>query len=148
MSKLTPPVALALWLWDRHGLDLDRLPYNVPVICNWSQHSESINPRSLYFCIVEWTKIKTDIFWVQWSMHLYFDMQVIQHVNNFQFIFFISTWSFLTRTTDAQRGNKLHCKAENSLPLPKFLDTDKAYFVCHIGPIFQISLIYAFIGCP
>ena len=24
----------------------------------------------------------------------------------------------------------------------------KAYFVCHIGLIFQISLIYAFIGCP
>ena len=23
-----------------------------------------------------------------------------------------------------------------------------AYFVCHIGPIYQISLIYAFIGCP
>jgi hypothetical protein len=24
----------------------------------------------------------------------------------------------------------------------------KAYFVCHIGPNLQISLIYAFIGCP
>ena len=33
-------------------------------------------------------------------------------------------------------------------PNPKFLGTAKAYFVCHIGPIFQISLIYAFIGCP
>ena len=33
-------------------------------------------------------------------------------------------------------------------PTPKFLGTAKAYFVCHIGPIFQISLIYAFIGCP
>ena len=33
-------------------------------------------------------------------------------------------------------------------PNPKFLDTAEAYFVCHIGPIFQISLIYAFIGCP
>ena len=33
-------------------------------------------------------------------------------------------------------------------PTPKSLDTAKAYFVCHIGPKFQISLIYAFIGCP
>ena len=31
---------------------------------------------------------------------------------------------------------------------PKLLGTAEAYFVCHIGPIFQISLIYAFIGCP
>ena len=31
---------------------------------------------------------------------------------------------------------------------PKFLVTAEAYFVCHICPIFQISLIYAFIGCP
>ena len=30
---------------------------------------------------------------------------------------------------------------------PKFLGTAEAYFFCHIGP-FQISLIYAFIGCP
>ena len=33
-------------------------------------------------------------------------------------------------------------------PNPKFLGTAEAYFVCHIGPIFQISLIYAFIWCP
>ena len=31
---------------------------------------------------------------------------------------------------------------------PKFLGTAKAYFVCHIGPNFQISLIDACIGCP
>jgi hypothetical protein len=35
-----------------------------------------------------------------------------------------------------------------STPTPKFLGTAKAYFVCHIGPNFQIFLIYAFIGCP
>ena len=33
-------------------------------------------------------------------------------------------------------------------PNPKFLGTTEAYFVCHISLIFQISLIYAFIGCP
>ena len=33
-------------------------------------------------------------------------------------------------------------------PTPKFLGTAEAYFVCHIGPIFQIFLIYAFIRCP
>ena len=32
-------------------------------------------------------------------------------------------------------------------PNPKFLGTAEAYFVCHIGPKFQISLIYAFIEC-
>ena len=31
---------------------------------------------------------------------------------------------------------------------PKCLGTAEPYFVCHISPIFQISLIYAFIGCP
>ena len=31
---------------------------------------------------------------------------------------------------------------------PKFLGTVEAYFVCHIGPEFHVSLIYAFIGCP
>ena len=30
----------------------------------------------------------------------------------------------------------------------QFLGVVEAYFVCHIGPIFQISLLYAFIGCP
>ena len=32
-------------------------------------------------------------------------------------------------------------------PTPKFLGTAKAYFICHIGPNFQISLIYVLIGC-
>ena len=35
-----------------------------------------------------------------------------------------------------------------STPTPKFLDMVKAYFLYHIGPNFQISLIYASIGCP
>ena len=33
-------------------------------------------------------------------------------------------------------------------PTPRFFGTAEAYFVCHIGPNFQVSLIYAFIGCP
>ena len=33
-------------------------------------------------------------------------------------------------------------------PSPKLLGTAKAYFVCHIGPNSQISLIYASIACP
>ena len=40
----------------------------------------------------------------------------------------------------------LHDRKSN--PNPKFLGMAKAYFVCHISPKFQISLIYAFIGCP
>ena len=47
------------------------------------------------------------------------------------------------QTTDAQRGNSRKVN-----PNPKFLGTAKAYFVCHIGLFFQISLTYAFIGCP
>ena len=50
------------------------------------------------------------------------------------------------RTTDAQRGKSLHCTAENSLSLPNFQVRPK--HICHIGPIFQISLIQALIGCP
>ena len=42
----------------------------------------------------------------------------------------------------------LSLQGRKSTPTPKFLGTAKAYFVCHIGPNFQISLIYAFIGCP
>ena len=40
----------------------------------------------------------------------------------------------------------LHSRKSN--PNPKFIGTAEAYFVCHIGPKFQVSLIYAFIGCP
>ena len=53
-------------------------------------------------------------------------------------------WWYLTRTTDAQRGNSLHCTAENSIQNPKIFGTAEACFVCHIGPIFQISLIHSF----
>jgi hypothetical protein len=38
--------------------------------------------------------------------------------------------------------------AEKFNPNLKFLGTAKAYFVCHIGPFFQILLIHDFIGCP
>ena len=45
-----------------------------------------------------------------------------------------------------RKSPSLH--GRKSTPTPKFLGTAEAYFVCHIGPNFQISLIYAFIGCP
>ena len=35
-----------------------------------------------------------------------------------------------------------------SNPNPKYIGMAETYFVCHISPKFQISLIYAFIGCP
>ena len=57
---------------------------------------------------------------------------------------------FLGQNTDYGRPERkqpsMHGRKFN--PNPKFLGTAEAYFVCHIGPIFQISLIYAFIGCP
>ena len=45
-----------------------------------------------------------------------------------------------------RKSPSLHGKKSN--PNPKFIDTDQAYFVCPIGPKFQISLVYAFIGSP
>jgi hypothetical protein len=39
-------------------------------------------------------------------------------------------------------------RSRKSNPNPKFLGAAEAYFVCHISPKFQISLIYALIGCP
>ena len=56
----------------------------------------------------------------------------------------------ILQTTDYGRPERrqpsLHSQKLN--PNPKFLGTAEACFVCHIGPIFQISLIYDFIGCP
>ena len=45
-----------------------------------------------------------------------------------------------------RKSPSLHSRKSN--PNPKFLGTADAYVVCHIGPIFQICLINAFIGCP
>ena len=45
-----------------------------------------------------------------------------------------------------RKYSSLHGREFN--PNPQFLDTAKAYFVFHIGSIFKISLIYAFISCP
>ena len=57
---------------------------------------------------------------------------------------------FLHLTTDyrcpVDKSPSLH--GQKSTPTPKILYTAKAYFVCHIGPNFQFSLIYAFIGFP
>ena len=42
-------------------------------------------------------------------------------------------------------GEEMH--GRKSTPTLKFLGTAEAYFVGHISPNFQISLIYAFLGC-
>ena len=42
-----------------------------------------------------------------------------------------------------RKSPSLHGRKSN--PNPKFLCMAEAYFVCHIGPKFQISLIYVFI---
>ena len=54
-----------------------------------------------------------------------------------------------TRTAQTHKSISFIWIVWNTLyvPIPD-LGTTKAYFVCHIGTIFQISLIYAFIGCP
>ena len=46
-----------------------------------------------------------------------------------------------------RKQSSLHSQKFNSNP--KFLGTAEAYFVCHIGPKFQLLFfIYAFIECP
>ena len=68
-----------------------------------------------------------------------------------KFLFFLFEYSNvylvgirkLTKGTDYGRPER----KQPSLHGRKFTSTPKD-FVCHIGPIFQISLIYAFIGCP
>ena len=55
-------------------------------------------------------------------------------------IFLSTDYGRLVRISPSPHGRK-------STPTPKFLATAEAYFVCHIGPNFQISLIYAFNGC-
>ena len=45
-----------------------------------------------------------------------------------------------------RKSPSLHGRKSN--PNSKFLGMAEANFVCHIGPNFQISLIYAFTGCP
>ena len=49
----------------------------------------------------------------------------------------ITDYGRLERKSPSLNGRK-------STPTTKFLGTAEAYFVCHIGPIFQIYLIYAF----
>ena len=72
--------------------------------------------------------------------HIVSNQKVIRNFNK-KNNYWSRLWN-LSRTTDAQRGNSLQCMAKNSIPIP-ILGTAKAYFVCHMGPIFQIS----WIGC-
>ena len=50
----------------------------------------------------------------------------------------------LMLTTDygrpVRKSPSLHGRKSN--PNPKFIGTSEAYLVCHIGPKFQVSLIY------
>ena len=63
---------------------------------------------------------------------------------------YITNFEVIHTTTDygRQERKKPSLHGRKFTPTPKFLGTAEAYFVCHIGPNFQISLIYAFIGCP
>ena len=54
--------------------------------------------------------------------------------------------TFMDYRCQVSKLPSLHGQKSN--PNPKFIGMAEAYFVCHIGPKFQVSLIYAFIGCP
>ena len=85
---------------------------------------------------------------------LYFEQELKEGAKFKLLLFYINIWSdttkYISYATNYRRPVRklpsLHRR--KSTPNPKFLSRAKAYFVCHIGPNFQISLIYAFIGCP
>ena len=61
----------------------------------------------------------------RWNVHEYFLYRETHYQNyhiSFVYVKHAANYviSFESRTTDAQRGNSLHCTAENSLPLPNF----------------------------
>ena len=77
------------------------------------------------------------------------DVEAFWYKGEIKIIYFV--WLYgLPWPTDYGRPERkspsLHDR--KSTPTPKFLGTAEAYFVCHIGPNFQISLIYVFIKCP
>ena len=89
----------------------------------------------------------------------------IRHASFISYIFFDVYNSKGLRCLQLQRGRSLtwltlltdYGRPVRKLPslhswkstyTPKVFATAEAYFVRHIGPNFQISLIWAFIGCP
>ena len=80
---------------------------------------------------------------------MYFICVMVQKMNYKKFIYLCCTYLNLVGNTDfghpERKQPSLHGRKFN--PNPNFLGAAEAYFVCHIGPIFQISLIYALIGC-
>ena len=76
--------------------------------------------------------------WIlKWILGQFLDM----FMGNAKLMFALTDYGRLKKKSRSLHGRKFN-------PNPKFLGTAEAYFVCHIGPLFQISLIYAFIGCP
>ena len=53
-----------------------------------------------------------------------------------------------TRTTDAQRGNSLHCTAENSIPIPNFQVRPKHILCATSAQFFRYLWFMPYIGCP
>ena len=78
----------------------------------------------LCFCIDGFSKLKT----------------FLGLISAFKRVVIHTDYEHLVRKSPSLHGRK-------STPTPKFLDAAEAYFVCYIGPKFQVSLIYAFIGC-
>ena len=66
----------------------------------------------------------------------------------FEEVYFTSRHSYICTDYGRPMTELPSRPGRKSTPTPKFLGTAKACFVCHIGRNFQISLIYAFIGCP
>jgi hypothetical protein len=73
----------------------------------------------------------------------------ITHIAHFSFFYEKVVIFFMIGPTDygcpVRKWPSLQSQKSN--PNPKFIGMAEAYFVCHIGIEFQISFIYAFIGC-
>ena len=72
----------------------------------------------------------------------------LEFFNDYYSFFHYLPKSYLTNTDYGRPVRKSpSLNGRKSTPTPKFLGTPEAYFVCHISPNFQISMIYALIGC-
>ena len=106
----------------------------------------------------EWIKNETSLQWCKWKhcskliLNENFAWNWFRSKKSQMYFNLVKVWNKsmtnkrcpISRTTDARWGNPLHCTPKiNSHS--QILSTAEAYFVCHIGPNFQI---YAFIGCP
>ena len=114
------------------------------VVIQWSLPSSSALscPKQLPTELFTLDFIDWEEPWTNWMMMQQFQNSISGTMGlNYFFMHILTDYGCLVRKSPSLHNRK-------STPTLKFLGTTEAYFVCHMGPNFQISLIYAFIGCP